>query len=87
MQRKDNLLLVYNVIYQFSVLEIDTEFYFLDMQISYMKDESESLVNGIKIYSDGIIKSIENDKNYEGLEYVQKLKNHLFKIQQYLEKL
>ena len=52
-----------------------------------MKDESESLVNGIKIYSDGIIKSIENDKNNEGLEYVQKLKNHLFKIQQYLEKL
>lgn len=50
-----------------------------------MKDQTQSLVEDIKIFSDGLVLSIENGKIQESSDYVIKMKNHLDKVQEYLE--
>lgn len=50
-----------------------------------MKDETQSLVEDIKILSDGLILSLEKGKIQESSEYVKKMTGHLSKVQEYLE--
>lgn len=50
-----------------------------------MKDRTQSLVEDIKILSDGLMLSLEKGKIQESSEYVKKMTNHLSKIQEYLE--
>ena len=50
-----------------------------------MKDETQSLIEDIKILSAGLIISIENGKIQESCDYVKKMNNHLIKIQEYLD--
>lgn len=42
-----------------------------------MKDDVENIVNDVKIYSDGLILAIQNDKFDEAMDYVSKMTNHL----------
>ncbi|HUT06685.1 MAG TPA: hypothetical protein VMW74_08385 [Nitrosopumilaceae archaeon] len=50
-----------------------------------MKDEAKSLVEDVKIYSDGLIKSIEKGNIKESSDYAKKMKDHIAKVQEYLE--
>lgn len=50
-----------------------------------MKKEAETLVEEIKVYSNGLISAIEKGKIQEGLEYVKQMKDHLDEVKQYLE--
>ena len=50
-----------------------------------MKDKTQSLVEDIKILSDGLMLSIEKGQIQESNDYVIKMKNHLDKVQEYLE--
>jgi predicted translin family RNA/ssDNA-binding protein len=50
-----------------------------------MKDETQSLVEDIKILSDGLIHSLEKGNIQESNEYVKKISRHLVKVQEYLE--
>ena len=50
-----------------------------------MKDEAESLVSDIQNYADGLVLAIQKGRIQEGLEYVQKMTNHLDQVKQYLE--
>ena len=50
-----------------------------------MKDEVQSLVDDINIFVDGLILSLEKGKIQESSDYVEKMKNHLDKVQEYLE--
>jgi len=50
-----------------------------------MKDKTQSLVEDIKILSDGLILSLEKGQIQESSDYVIKMKNHLDKVQEYLE--
>ena len=50
-----------------------------------MKDEVQSLVDDINIFVDGLILSLEKGKIQESSDYVGKMKNHLDKVQEYLE--
>jgi len=50
-----------------------------------MKDEAESLVENIKIYSDGLILAIERGSINEGLDYLKKMTDHLSEVKQYLD--
>ena len=49
-----------------------------------MKDTIDSLVNDVKIYSTGLITALENKRHSEAQEYVQKMKNCLKIIDEYL---
>lgn len=42
-----------------------------------MKDEVENIVNDVKIYSDGLILAIQNDKFDDAMDYVSKMTNQL----------
>ena len=42
-----------------------------------MKDDVENIVNDVKIYSDGLILAIQNDKFDEAMDYVSKITNQL----------
>jgi len=42
-----------------------------------MKDDVENIVNDVKIYSDGLILAIQNDKFDEAMDYVSKMTNQL----------
>ncbi len=50
-----------------------------------MKDEAESLVSDVQNYADGLVLAIQKGRIQEGLEYVQKMTNHLDQVKQYLE--
>ena len=50
-----------------------------------MKDEAESLVSDVQNYADGLVLAIQKGRIQEGLEYVQRMANHLDQIKQYLE--
>ncbi len=50
-----------------------------------MKDEAESLVSDVQNYADGLVLAIQKGRVQEGLEYVQKMTNHLGQVRQYLE--
>jgi len=50
-----------------------------------VKDEVQSLVDDINIFVDGLILSLEKGKIQESSDYVRKMKNHLDKVQEYLE--
>jgi len=50
-----------------------------------MQTDTLSLVEDVKIYSQGLILSIEEGKIQESLDYVKKMRDHLTKIQEYLE--
>lgn len=50
-----------------------------------MKDETESLVSDIQNYADGLVLAIQKGRIQEGLEYVQKMTDHLDQVKQYLE--
>jgi hypothetical protein len=49
-----------------------------------IKDNTQ-LVEDVKIYSEGLITSIENGKIKESIEYVNKMRTHLASIKEYLE--
>jgi len=55
------------------------------MIIAHMKDTIDSLVNDVKIYSNGLINALENNHNSEAMDYVQKMKNCLKIVEEYLE--
>ena len=42
-----------------------------------MKNDVENIVNDVKIYSDGLILAIQNDKFDEAMDYVSKMTNQL----------
>ena len=42
-----------------------------------MKDEVENIVNDVKIYSDGLILAIQNDKFDDAMDYVSKMTHQL----------
>ena len=50
-----------------------------------MKEESEQLVEDVKIYAEGLVLSLEAGKIHESMDYVNKMKLHLDKVQEYLE--
>ena len=50
-----------------------------------MKDKIQSLVEGIKILSDGLMLSLKKEQIQESSDYVIKMKNYLDKVQEYLE--
>ena len=50
-----------------------------------MKDQFQPLVEDIKIFSDGLILSLKKGKIKESLYYVDKMKEELEKVQEYLE--
>ncbi|MFQ5440000.1 MAG: hypothetical protein ACE5DL_00905 [Nitrosopumilaceae archaeon] len=50
-----------------------------------MKDQVQPLVEDIKIFSDGLILSLEKGKVTESIYYVEKMNEHLEKVQEYLE--
>lgn len=50
-----------------------------------MKDTIESLVSDVKIYSNGLINALQNKRQSEALDYVQKMKRCLKTIDEYLE--
>ncbi len=50
-----------------------------------MKEESAQLVEEIKIYAEGLVLSLEGGKIHESMDYVNKMKGHLEKVQEYLE--
>ena len=50
-----------------------------------MKEESTQLAEDIKIYSQGLVLSLEEGKIQESMDYVNKMKIHLDKVQEYLE--
>ena len=57
----------------------------MELCTNAMKKETESLVEEIKVYSNGLISAIEKGKIQEGLEYVKQMKKHLNEVEQYLE--
>ncbi|MGD8431819.1 MAG: hypothetical protein PVG23_04510 [Nitrosopumilaceae archaeon] len=50
-----------------------------------MKEKEESLAEDIKTYSEGLILAIQTGKIQEGLEYVESMRSHLKKVQEYLQ--
>ena len=50
-----------------------------------MKEEIQPLIEDIKIYSNGLILSIQKGSIQESLDYVKKINDHLVKVQEYLE--
>ena len=50
-----------------------------------MKEEIQPLIEDIKIYSNGLILSIQKGNIQESLDYVKKINDHLVKVQEYLE--
>ncbi|MDH3313817.1 MAG: hypothetical protein OEM28_11840 [Nitrosopumilus sp.] len=50
-----------------------------------MKDEIDSFVNDVKIYSNGLITALENKKHSESLDYIHEMKRCLKSIHEYLE--
>jgi len=42
-----------------------------------MKDEVDSIVNDVKLYSDDLITALENKRHSETLDYVQEMKKCL----------
>jgi len=49
-----------------------------------MRDNTQ-LVEDVKIYSQGLITSIENGKIKESMEYVNKMQTYLASVKEYLE--
>ncbi len=50
-----------------------------------MRKDTLSLVEDVKTYSKGLILSIEEGKIQESMNYVKKMRDHLTKVQEYLE--
>ncbi len=50
-----------------------------------MKEDATQLIEDVKIYSQGLITSIENGKIQESVEYVNKMSKHLGNVKEYLE--
>lgn len=50
-----------------------------------MKEEIQLLIEDIKIYSNGLILSIQKGNIQESLDYVKKINDHLVKVKEYLE--
>lgn len=50
-----------------------------------MKDTIDSIVNDVKLYSNGLITALENKRHPEASDYVQKIKSCLKTVDEYLE--
>lgn len=50
-----------------------------------MKEDATQLIEDVKIYSQGLITSIEYGKIQESMEYVNKMSKHLGNVKEYLE--
>lgn len=50
-----------------------------------MKDDVENIVNDVKIYSDGLILAIQNDKFDEAMDYMSKMINYLKIVSTYVK--
>lgn len=50
-----------------------------------MKDTVDSIVNDVKLYSEGLVTALENNRHSEAFGYVQDMKNCLKIIEEYLE--
>lgn len=50
-----------------------------------MKDDVESIVNDVKIYSEGLILAIQRDRFDEAVDYVSKMTNQLKIIMAYVK--
>ena len=64
--------------------EIHHSIYQLNWIIFIMKDEIESFVNDVKLYSGGLITALENNRYSESQQYVQNMQNCLRTIEEYL---
>jgi len=50
-----------------------------------MKDAIGSFVNDVRIYSEGLITALENERPSEAFDYVQEMKKCLRTVEEYLE--
>ena len=50
-----------------------------------MKEEAESFVNDIELYSKGLILAIQGDKFNEAIDYTNKMKELLEQVKTYAE--
>ena len=50
-----------------------------------MKDTVNSIVNDLKIYSNGLIVALENNRHADALDYVQEMKRCLKTADEYLK--
>jgi predicted translin family RNA/ssDNA-binding protein len=50
-----------------------------------MKDEAESFVNDIEVYSKGLILAIQGNKFKEAIDYTNKIKELLERVKTYAE--
>jgi predicted translin family RNA/ssDNA-binding protein len=50
-----------------------------------MKEETESFVNDIKVYSKGLILAIQGNKFQESIDYTNKIKDLLERVKTYAE--
>jgi len=55
------------------------------MIIVRMKDTISTIVNDVKLYSNGLVNALESNHNSDAFEYVQKMKNCLKIVDEYLE--
>ena len=68
-----------------SILKTNDIIYQVKCSFKTMKEESTQLAEDIKIYSQGLVLSLEEGKIQESMDYVNKMKIHLDKVQEYLE--
>lgn len=55
------------------------------MNYYFMKQEEESFVSDLKIYSEGLVLALQNDKFGEILDYVEKMRPLLDSVSKYAE--
>ncbi len=50
-----------------------------------MKEDVESIVNDIKIYSEGLVLALKNEKFQDAQDYAKKMEEHLKTVKAYLK--
>jgi hypothetical protein len=64
---------------------ITISIYLSTLSLSNMKEEAESFVNDIELFSKGLIVAIKDDKFKEAIDYTNKMKELLDRVKTYAE--